>query len=86
MALRSPSKSPASSLSSLTNPNVSTAFQNGVKDAVDFSVQLLENMQVAVVPGVAFGTKEHVRISYAASMENLEKALDRIEEFMTKRG
>ena len=67
-------------------PNVSAAFQNGVKDAVDFSVKLLENMQVAVVPGVAFGTKEHVRISYAASMENLEKALDRIEEFMTKIG
>ena len=63
-------------------PNVSAAFERGIKDIVDFSVQLLEKKQVAVVPGVAFGTNEHVRISYAASMENLEKALDRIEEFM----
>ncbi len=65
-------------------PNVSTAFERGVKDIVDFSVQLLEKKQVAVVPGIAFGTKEHIRISYAASMENLEKALDRIEEFMSE--
>jgi aspartate aminotransferase len=67
-------------------PNVSAAFGRGVKDVVDFSVQLLEKQQVAVVPGVAFGTNEHVRISYAASMENLEKALDRIEIFMTGLG
>jgi aspartate aminotransferase len=67
-------------------PNVSAAFGRGVTDIVDFSVQLLEKKQVAVVPGVAFGTTEHVRISYAASMENLEKALDRIEAFMTELG
>ena len=65
-------------------PNVSAAFNSGVKDIVDWSVQLLEKHQVAVVPGVAFGTKEHVRISYAASMEDLEKGLDRIETFMSE--
>ena len=54
------------------------------KDVVDFSVQLLEKKQVAVVPGVAFGTNEHVRISYAASMDHLEKALNRIEDFMSQ--
>ncbi len=63
-------------------PNVSAAFDHGIKDIVDFSVKLLETQQVAVVPGVAFGTKEHVRMSYAASMENLEKGLDRLEKFM----
>ena len=63
-------------------PNVSTAFDHGIKDIVDFSVRLLEEQQVAVVPGVAFGTTEHVRMSYAASMENLEKGLDRLETFM----
>ncbi len=67
-------------------PNVSTAFERGVKDIVDFSVQLLEKQQVAVVPGVAFGTHDHVRISYAASLEDLQKALDRIEAFMTELG
>ena len=65
-------------------PNVSAAFERGVKDVVDFSVQLLEKKQVAVVPGVAFGTNEHVRISYAASMDHLEKALNRIEDFMSQ--
>ncbi len=63
-------------------PNVSAAFESGVKDIVDFAVQLLEKHQVAVVPGVAFGTTDHVRLSYAASMEDLEKGLDRIEKFM----
>ena len=63
-------------------PNVSSAFGSGVQDVVDFAVQLLEKHQVAVVPGVAFGTTDHVRLSYAASLEDLEKGLDRIEEFM----
>lgn len=64
-------------------PNVSRAFGNkGVANVVDFSVQLLEQQQVAVVPGVAFGTNDHVRISYAASMEELTKGLDRLEAFL----
>jgi aspartate aminotransferase len=65
-------------------PNVSGAFgKNGIGDVVDFSVELLEKQQVAVVPGIAFGTDEHVRISYATSMGELEKGLDRIETFMS---
>lgn len=64
-------------------PNVSAAFEGpGIDGVVAFSVKLLERKQVAVVPGVAFGTADHVRISYAASMAELEKGLDRIEEFM----
>jgi aspartate aminotransferase len=65
-------------------PNVSGAFgKNGIGDVGDFSVELLEKQQVAVVPGIAFGTDEHVRISYATSMGELEKGLDRIETFMS---
>jgi aspartate aminotransferase len=67
-------------------PNVSVCFDRGIKDTVDFSVQLLEQRQVAVVPGIAFGTHDHVRISYAASMESLKEALDRIEAFMGELG
>jgi len=64
-------------------PNVSAAFgKNGIANVVDFSVQLLEKQQVAVVPGVAFGTNDHVRISYAASMAELTKGLDRIQAFL----
>ena len=65
-------------------PNVSSAFgRGGIKDSVDFSAQLLEKVHVAVTPGEAFGTIQHVRISYATSMEQLDKGLKRIHEFMT---
>jgi len=37
---------------------------------------------VAVVPGEAFGTDDHVRISYATSMKELERGLDRIDQFI----
>ena len=67
-------------------PNISAAFERGVKDSVDFAVRLLEKKQVAVVPGIAFGTTDHVRMSYAASMSDLERALDRIQEFMDELG
>jgi len=46
-------------------------------------VKLLERKHVAVVPGEAFGTNEHVRISYATSIEQLDKGLTRLHEFMT---
>lgn len=48
----------------------------------DFSLQLLEKSLVAVVPGGAFGSDANIRISFATSMENLEKGLDRIEAFI----
>jgi aspartate aminotransferase len=35
-----------------------------------------------VVPGEAFGTNDHVRISYATSMKELERGLDRLQRFM----
>ena len=49
---------------------------------MDFSAKLLEKAHVAVTPGEAFGTTDHVRISYATSMELLDKGLNRIREFM----
>ena len=64
-------------------PNISAAFKQGIKDTMDFSVKLLERKNVAVVPGEAFGTNDHVRISYATSMEQLDKGLTRLHEFMT---
>ncbi|SHM35446.1 aminotransferase [Caldanaerovirga acetigignens] len=52
----------------------------------EFANKLLFDKKVAVVPGIAFGEcgKGFVRISYAASMENLEKAMERINEFLKK--
>ena len=63
-------------------PNISSSFKHGIKDSLDFSVQLLDKAHVAVVPGSAFGTTEHVRISYATSIETLDRGLSRIRNFM----
>ena len=64
-------------------PNISTTFARGIRDTMDFSVKLLEQAHVAVVPGEAFGTKEHIRISYATSMELLDRGLTRISNFIS---
>jgi aspartate aminotransferase len=54
-----------------------------IKDSSSFAEMLLEKVKVAVVPGVAFGTDDFVRLSYATSMENIKNGLDRIEEFVS---
>jgi len=50
----------------------------------DMAKYFLEQAQVAVVPGKAFGADDYVRISYAASMEAISKGLDRIEEALAR--
>jgi aspartate aminotransferase len=47
-----------------------------------FAERLLDKQNVAVVPGIAFGDDETVRISYATSRENIEKGLQRITDFV----
>ncbi|HHX95139.1 MAG TPA: aminotransferase class I/II-fold pyridoxal phosphate-dependent enzyme [Clostridia bacterium] len=53
----------------------------------DFSQRLLDEEKVAVVPGNAFGEagEGHIRISYASSMKNLSKALEKMESFLSRR-
>ena len=51
---------------------------SGMNDDVAFAEYLLNEAGVAVVPGSAFGAPGSIRISFATSMENLEKSLDRI--------
>lgn len=61
-------------------PNVSGTFDKlGVSGSAQFADRLLEQARVAVVPGIAFGMDEHVRLSFAASMEQIDTGLDRIE-------
>lgn len=50
-----------------------------VKDDVELAEKLLADVGVALVPGTAFGMPGHLRLSFATSMENLEKALTRIK-------
>jgi aspartate aminotransferase len=59
-------------------PNIG---QTGLK-SLDFCAQLLAKEKVAAVPGTAFGADDYIRISYATSMENIQKGLDRIETFV----
>lgn len=66
-------------------PNFSSLYGksfNGKKidNSSDFAAYLLENAKVALVPGIAFGADNYARLSYACSMENIEKGMDRIEE------
>ena len=65
-------------------PNIGVAFGNGISSSVQFAEKLLEKAGVAVVPGEAFGTDRHVRISYATSMHELERGLERMHRFIVE--
>ncbi|MFD1406688.1 pyridoxal phosphate-dependent aminotransferase [Kroppenstedtia eburnea] len=65
--------------------NVEEAVQSGgYEDADAWGKALLEQEKVALVPGAAFGSSAHVRLSYATSMDQLQQAMDRIEKFVTR--
>jgi aspartate aminotransferase len=66
-------------------PNIGGALRvDGIRTPMEFAEKLLAEAHVAVVPGEAFGTEKHVRISYATSMENIARGLDRFEAFIRK--
>jgi aspartate aminotransferase len=66
-------------------PNIGVAIgRNGIGNTLQFSEKLLTEANVAVVPGEAFGTDRHVRISYATSLHELERGLDRLHQFVVK--
>jgi len=50
-----------------------------IKGSLDVAEFLIEEAQVALVPGIAFGADNNQRLSFATSMENLNKGMDRIE-------
>ncbi len=52
------------------------------RDAVEFASELLNEAHVAVVPGNDFGFNDHMRLSYATSMDNINKGIDRIATFV----
>ena len=63
-------------------PNVSHFFgRNGLNSASDIAGRLLREAHVAVVPGEAFGTREHIRISYATSRKELDRGVERMRRF-----
>jgi len=70
-------------------PNVSAYYNTEfggmkIRNSYGLAYYLLKEAAVAVVPGSAFGAEENIRLSYAASMENIEEGTDRIIEAMSK--
>lgn len=64
-------------------PNISSCFGNGgISSSMDLAKKLLSEAHVAIVPGEAFGTAEQIRLSYAASMADLEEGIARIRSFI----
>ncbi len=59
-------------------PNISGA---GLK-STEFCARLLEQEKVAAVPGIAFGADDYIRLSYATSLANIEKGLERMDRFV----
>lgn len=55
-----------------------------INSSLDFSKSILEEEKVAVIPGIAFGLDEYIRLSYATSMEVIEEGINRIENYLKK--
>ncbi|MBD2196416.1 MULTISPECIES: pyridoxal phosphate-dependent aminotransferase [Calothrix] len=58
--------------------------KTGLK-SLEFCDALIEEHQVAVIPGIAFGADKNIRLSYATDMATIEKGMDRLEKFVRAR-
>jgi aspartate aminotransferase len=72
-------------------PNFSRHYGKRWKEGVvgnstDLAAYLLEDAQVALVPGLDFGSDAHARLSYATSMENIAKGLERVAGSLARLG
>jgi aspartate aminotransferase len=66
-------------------PNVGSFLkENGIENTLALTEKLLDEARVAVVPGEAFGTHSHLRISYATSQEQIDEGLQRLRDFFAK--
>ena len=66
-------------------PNISAYLgKGGVKTATELATRLLHEAHVVTVPGEAFGTAEHIRISYPVTKQNIDEGIRRIREFLTR--
>jgi aspartate aminotransferase len=70
-------------------PNISSLYGSSyegtvISNSVDIADYLLDEANVAVVPGAAFGSDDHIRLSYATSMGNIQKGMERIAKAIGK--
>lgn len=64
-------------------PNIRSFIgKGGIRSASDLAAKLLSEAHVVVVPGEAFGTSEHIRLSYAVSQDVVEKGVTQIREYL----
>jgi len=65
-------------------PNISAYFgRGGLKSSIEVANRLLHEAHVVTVPGEGFGTREHIRLSYATSGSVLKEALQRMKNFFS---
>jgi len=68
-------------------PNVNRFIgKSGIKSATDLAAKLLSEAHVVVVPGEAFGTTEHIRLSYAVSHDVVDEGVKRMREYFATLG
>jgi aspartate aminotransferase len=66
-------------------PNVSAYFgRNGIHSGAEVAKRLLHEAHVVTVPGEAFGTQDHIRLSYATSAAEIKKGLERMRAWFSK--
>jgi len=66
-------------------PNISAYLgKGGIKTATELATRLLHEGHVVTVPGEAFGTGEHIRISYPVTKENIDEGTRRMGQFLTR--
>ena len=66
-------------------PNVAAYLgKPGAQTTMELAARLLHEAHVVTVPGEAFGTEEHIRLSYAVSHDDVEEGLDRMKQFFAK--
>jgi len=68
-------------------PNISAFIgKGGIKSASDLAAKLLSEAHVVVVPGEAFGTENHIRLSYAVSGDVIDKGVQRMRDYLSRLG
>jgi aspartate aminotransferase len=66
-------------------PNIGAFIgKGGVKSATELATRLLHEAHVVTVPGEAFGTQEHIRISYPVTKQNIDEGTRRMKDFLSK--
>jgi len=68
-------------------PNIGAFLgKGGVRTSTELATRLLHEGHVVTVPGEAFGTSEHVRISYPVTRQNIDEGTRRMGEFLARLG